>query len=149
MKTLLAISLVCLAVPCSAQTRDPDTILAQRLVGTWVHPQDDPGSLVERLTFNADGTGISVFFDRRSPEESKVSVSLRWGVKRGVITYVATATSNSDAVKVGTTFSAKVVEVTQDRFVYEPHKDYGARRTGDQQTWVRDEPLQAGPAEVE
>ena len=148
MKTLLAMSLVCLAAPCVAQTRDSDGLLADRLVGTWTRPQDDPGPVVERLTLNADGTGINVFFDRRSPEESKTSVSMRWSVKRGVITYVAIATSNPDAVRVGTTFSLKVVEVTQDRFVYEPYKDNGARETGHRQTWVRDKPLQASPAEV-
>src|SRR5713101_7699574 len=100
MKTLLAISLVCLAAPCVAQARDSDASLAHRLVGTWVHPQDNPGTLVERLTLNPDGTALNVFFDRRSPEESKTSVKMRWSVKRSLLTYVATATSNPDAVKV-------------------------------------------------
>ncbi len=146
MKTVLVISLVCLVVPCVAQARDSDAALAHRLVGTWVHPQDDPGPLVEQLTLNADGTGLNVFFDRRSPEESKTSVSMRWSVKRSLLTYVATATSNPGAVKVGTTFSVKVVEVTQDRLVYEPYKDHSARATGDQETWVRGEPLVSSPA---
>ena len=148
MKTLLAMFLVCLAAPCVAQTRDSDAVLAQRLVGTWVRPQDDPGPVVERLTLNADGTGISVFFDRRSPEESKVSVSMRWSVKRGVLTYVATAASNPDAVKVGTTYSDKVVEVTLDRFVYELYGGYSARGRGHQETWVREKPQASSPAQV-
>ncbi len=148
MRTLLAISLVCLAAPCVAHARDSDAAVAHRLVGTWVHPQDDPGPLVEQLRLNADGTGLNVFFDRRSPEESKTSVSIRWSVKSSLLTYVATATSNPDAVKVGTTFSVKVVEVTQDRLVYEPYKDHSARATGHQETWVRDEPLASSPAQA-
>ncbi len=148
LKTLLAMSLLCLAAPCVTQTRDSDAGLADRLVGTWTRPQDDPGPVVERLTLNADGTGIDVFFDRRSPEESKTSVSMRWSVKRSVLTYVATATSNPEAVKVGTAFSLKLVEVTQDRFVYEPYKVNSARETGHQQTWVRDKPSPTSPAEV-
>jgi len=148
MKTLLAMSLVCLAAPCVAQARDSDAALAHRLVGTWVHPQDDPGPLVESLMLNADGTGLNVFFDRRSPEESKTSVSIRWSVKRSLLTYVATATSNPDTVKVGTTFSVKVVEVTQDRLVYEPYKDHSARSTGHQETWVRDKPSASSSAQA-
>jgi hypothetical protein len=148
MKSLLAIFLVCLAAPFVAQARESDAALAHRLVGTWVHSPDDPGPLVERLTFNADGTGISVFFDRRSPEESKTSVSMRWSVRRSLLTYVATATSNADAVRVGTTFVVKVVQVTQERFVYEPFRDYGARATEHQETWVRDEPLASSPIQA-
>jgi hypothetical protein len=148
MKTLLAMSVVCLAAPCVAQARDSDAALASRLVGAWMRPQDDPGPVVERLTLNADGTAINVFFDRRSPEESKTQVSIRWSVKHSVVTYVATATSNPDAVKVGTTFSVKLIEVTLDRFVYEPYRGYSARETGHKETWVRDPALVGSPADV-
>jgi hypothetical protein len=77
------------------------------LIGLWKQVQDPPGNEeMEGVMFNADGTWASVNWQRK-----EATAKGHWHVKDGEL--------NKGLFNVGTFREGKIVELTQDRFVYE------------------------------
>jgi hypothetical protein len=95
--------------------------------------------VIGRLILRADGTGTNEFYDRLNPENSKAAVTLRWTVKGGMVTYVATAVSRTDLVKVGSSLSDRILELSRDRLVYELRVGYDPQEVGRKETRVREQ----------
>jgi hypothetical protein len=135
---VLAVSLLLLATAgLATEPRPSDSVLARRLVGIWVTDPAAQDQFEAVVTLKADGTGREVVYVRGQPEESGVVVTLRWNVRKGIVTYESVASTDADSVPVGMTLKDRIISLTANRFEYETLEGYYEEDTGIRAVHIR------------
>ncbi len=113
------------AVAIAATMTLDDKELAKRLVGTWLTDPSEPGPMVSRATYKADGTGTEVVWRRGDRESVGVRVTTRWSVTNEVLYITSTGSSDAQKIPVGIHLKDRIISITADKLVFEALDGYG------------------------